>query len=244
MTDRKSLRLAAVLLVLGEIVFVVAGVLHPAREPANSHLAVFAEYAESTIWTPVHLGQFVGAALILAGLIALVFALNIQSHGAGWLGRFAVVSAIATLALTAVLQAVDGVALKQAVDAWARAPLPEQAARFSSAELVRWLEWATRSYQYLMLGVTFLLVGTAIVWAGGVPRFIGYLAVLVGIAALTQGWVVGAEGFSETNTLPNLLGLVLELVWVVSVAVVAWRLKEPSTTTTHGSVGPSAGVLP
>ncbi len=44
------------------------------------------------------------------------------------------------LGLSGVLQAVDGVALKQAVDAWVSAPDAEEAARFASAETVRWLE--------------------------------------------------------------------------------------------------------
>jgi len=34
---------------------------------------------------------------------------------------------------------VDGVALKQAVNAWASAPDAEKAARFASAEAIRWL---------------------------------------------------------------------------------------------------------
>jgi hypothetical protein len=55
------------------------------------------------------------------------------------------------LGLYGVLQAVDGVALKQAVNAWASAPEAEKAARFASAETIRWLEWGTRSYQSFML---------------------------------------------------------------------------------------------
>jgi hypothetical protein len=45
-----------------------------------------------------------------------------------------------TLTLTAVAYAVDGVVLKRAVDAWVSAPASEAAARFASAETVRWLE--------------------------------------------------------------------------------------------------------
>src|SRR5205807_1326910 len=81
MVDPRSLRLAALLLILGEVIFIGAGLLHPAREPANSHAAVFTEYAESANWTAVHLGQFVGAAIIIAGLIAIFFAVNVQASG-------------------------------------------------------------------------------------------------------------------------------------------------------------------
>ena len=45
-----------------------------------------------------------------------------------WLGFFGAISAGVALALAGVLYAVDGVALKQAVDAWVSAPAAEQAA--------------------------------------------------------------------------------------------------------------------
>jgi hypothetical protein len=135
--DYRSLRLAAVLLFVGELLFVLAGIFHPARENANQHHAAFTEYAHSADWTLVHLGQFVGMAVIVAGLFVLFYALNVHTGGAGWVNRFGAVAAVVTLALYGGLQAVDGVALKQAVDAWLRAPEAEQVARFASAETIR-----------------------------------------------------------------------------------------------------------
>ena len=43
------------------------------------------------------------------------------------------------LALYGVVMAVDGVALEQAVNAWASAPVAEKAARFASAAAIRWI---------------------------------------------------------------------------------------------------------
>jgi hypothetical protein len=122
MANHKLIRLSATLLFVGELLSLLAGLFHPARENPNNHSAVFAEYANSTNWTAVHLGQFVGMAVIIAGLLVLFFALNVHAGTPGWMGRFAAVSAVVALALYGVLQAVDGVALKQAVDAWASAP--------------------------------------------------------------------------------------------------------------------------
>src|SRR5947209_17398330 len=153
MADRTLQRLSATLLVVGELLSLLVGALHPARENPNNHTAVFAEYASSGNWTAVHLGQFVGIAVVIAGLLVLFFALNVQAGTAGWAGRFAVVSAVVALALYGVLQAVDGVALKQAVDAWASAPVAEKAARFASAEGIRWLEWGVRSYYSIIFGL-------------------------------------------------------------------------------------------
>src|SRR3954471_20206094 len=55
--DRALLRLAAMLLLVGELLFVVIGLFHPDRESANNHPATFAEYANSAQWTAIHLGQ-------------------------------------------------------------------------------------------------------------------------------------------------------------------------------------------
>ena len=218
------------MLVVGEFSLTLVTLLHPGREAANNHPAVFAEYAASGNWTAVHLGQFAATAVLLAGVLALVAALNLPAPGPRWVARFAAGSAVVALALTAVNQAVDGVALKQAVDAWARAPAAEQASTFANAEVVRWLEWGVRSYQRFMLGLTFLLVGTGIIWTGRLPRPAGYLAVLISLIYLVQGWLLGMGGFAAAALVPTPLGLALELGWAVWVAVIAWRLPVRMTT--------------
>lgn len=115
--DRMYLRVSAIVLFLGELLFGIAGYLHPAHEPANNHAAVFAEYASSTNWTLVHLGQFAGMLVIIAGLLVLFRALNVRMGMAGLAAQGAAVSAVVTLSLYGILQAIDGVALKQVVDA-------------------------------------------------------------------------------------------------------------------------------
>jgi hypothetical protein len=226
MIDRTSLRLAATLLVVGELLSLVAGIFHPARENPNDHRAVFAEYAESAGWTTIHLGQFIGMAVIIAGLLVLCFALDIPAATPRWASRFGASSAGVTLALYGVLQAVDGVALKQAVDAWASAPDAEKAARFASAEVIRWLEWGVRSYQSFMFGLTLVLFAIAINWTARTLRSVGYLMALSGVAYLIQGFVLGSEGFSATNTIPQLLAYVLMFTWSIWLLVIAWRMKE------------------
>ena len=224
--DRQSLRLAAILVFAGELLFILVGIFHPSREPANNHPAVFAEYANSAPWTAVHLGQFVGIAVIIAGLLVLYFALNVHSGMLGWVGRFGTVSAVVALALYVVLQAVDGVALKQTVDAWVGAPDAEKAVRFASAETIRWLEWGVRSYHSFLLGLAFVLFATVIVATARIARAIGCLMGLSGLSYIVQGWVLGSEGFSAANTVPTLLGMLLVLVWSIWLVFVAWRMKE------------------
>jgi hypothetical protein len=227
--DRNSLRLSAALLFVGVWLSVVAGLFHPAREDPNNHRAVFAEYASSADWTVIHFGQFAGMATITAGLVALFFAFGTQSEAVVWLGRFGAAAAVVSLALYGVLQAVDGVALKQAVDAWASAPEAEKTARFASAESMRWLEWAVRSYQSFMLGLSFLLLGAASAAQKRAFRGIGSLMVLSGLAYVVQCFVLGAEGFSAKNTIPQLSGSVSVLAWSTWLLIVAWRMKGLAT---------------
>ena len=229
MIDRKTLRLSAVLLVVGFIFYVMVGLLHP-DGPANDHRVVFAEYAGSASWTAVHLGQFAGMAVIIAGLLVLYFALDVRVGGAAWVARLGAVAAAVALGLYGVLQAVDGVALKQAVDAWVGAPEAEKAARFASAEAIRWLEWGTRSYQSFMFGLTLILLGSAVALTARLPRALGFLMSLSGLAYIAQGWVVGTEGFPESNTFAILGGYVLILAWIIWLVVVAWRTKESVRT--------------
>jgi hypothetical protein len=226
LVDRAALRLAATLLLAGQVLYILVTQLH-ADGDANNHPAVFAEYAGSGTWKAVHVGQFACAAILIAGLVALAFALEAQAPRTRWASRFGAASAVVALGLYGVLQAVDGVGNKQVDEAWVRAPEAEKAARFASAEAMRWLEWGVRSYLDLTLGLALLLFAAALVRTAGVPRPIAYLVGLSGLAYLAQGWVVGAEGFSGTHTTLILLAWVLSLAWMIWLVVVAWRMQDP-----------------
>jgi hypothetical protein len=123
-----------------------------------------------------------------AGLLVLCHALWRETP---YLALLAAGAIVATAAAWAVLQAVDGATLKQAVDAWAAAPANEEAPRFGDAETVRWSEWGLRSYFRLLLGVAFLLLGAAAVVSRLVPSWLGVLLVLAGMLSRAVGLVLG-----------------------------------------------------
>jgi len=218
-------------LIAGQVVslFHAGGITAP-----NNHPAIFALYAQSGIWTAVHLGEFIAAAATVVGLVVLYYALNLTDGTPGLVVRLGIVTAGATLALTAVLYAVDGVVLKRAVDTWAGAPDAEKAVRFASAETVRWLEEATNSYQYFLTGLTVILVAALIVWTAKVPRPIGYLLGLSGVADLVAGWIHGAAGFAPQAVLPALLGQLCWLIAGVWLLVSAWRMAESAAIAPGG----------
>ena len=162
------LRLSATLLLAGQILYVLVTLLHTGG-PANDHPVIFAAYAGSASWAAVHVAQFACVALLIAGLLALAFALDTETGPAQYLGRFGAVSAVVALALEGTLQAVDGVANKQADLAWVSTADAEKAARFASAEAIRWIEWGMRSYQAFALGLALLLLAAAVVRTAWVP---------------------------------------------------------------------------
>ncbi len=220
MIHHKLLRLSAILLFIGLVLSDVLQYLHPGGGPTYED--TFANYAASAQWAAIHLGQFVGEAILLAGLIVLFFALNLSEGTPHWLGLFGAISAGVALALAGVLYAVDGVALKQAVDAWVSAPAAEQGARFASAETIRWLEWGTNSYWNLMQGLALVLFAIAVVWTARVPRMIGYMMGLSGMAFFIVSWLVGTEGFTSATTLPNYAAYTFLFVLTIWLLIVAW----------------------
>lgn len=221
--SRSSLRLSATLLLMGQLLYIAITQFHTGGN-ANDHHAIFAAYAESGAWTAVHVGQFAAMAILLAGLLVLADTIDVQDQLERWSSRFGAAAAVVALALYGALQAVDGVANKQADMAWVRAPDAEQAARFASAEAIRWIEWGLRSYHDYALGLALILVGLAATRVSWAPRAIGYLIGLSGLVYLVQGWVAGIEGFSQTQSIAIVLAWAASLIWMIWLALVARRL--------------------
>jgi hypothetical protein len=133
--DAITTRMGAVILPLGVVLIVISEVFHPAREDPMDFPAVFEEYARSNAWNTVHLGEYFGFLLLLGGLGALYYSVSARP-GAG-LAPFGFAAAVTTAASFTVLQAVDGITLRYAVDAWASAPVPQKTAAFAAAEVDR-----------------------------------------------------------------------------------------------------------
>jgi hypothetical protein len=151
--DRLTSRIGAVLFLLGLVVLVISTQLHPAHENPMDNQAVFREYAQSNLWIAVHLAQFVGFLLVIGGLVGLYFSIAIRPDAAAAIARFGLAAAATTGASFTILQAVDGVALKRAVDAWASAPPDQEVAAFAAAEAIRWIEIGVNSLAFSLVGL-------------------------------------------------------------------------------------------
>jgi hypothetical protein len=206
-------RPAAALLLAGQLLYVVITLFHAGGD-ANDHHAIFAAYAGSGSWTAVHAGQFLAMAVMVAGLAGLFSALEGQGGGERWVSRVGSGVALVALALYGALQAVDGVANKEADLAWLHAPNGEQAARFAGAEVVRWIEWGMRSYHGYALGLALFVLALAVFRTARMPRLLAGLIGLTGLLYLVQGWLVGVEGFSPKASITIVAAWVLGVVWM------------------------------
>jgi hypothetical protein len=194
--ERKSLLFSALLVIAGEVVYGVAQVFH--AESGTTASDVFASYANSPIWAIVHAAQFTGSTITALGLVSLFFALNVSSGVRGHLSRFGAASAIAVIALNGALYAVDGVALKQAVDAWVSAPASQQPAFYAVVEGIRGVEWGMRSYVGFVTGLTLVLFAVVIVWTRTIPVLAGYVMGLSGLLYIASGYGWGS-GYTSVS---------------------------------------------
>ena len=211
-SGRAELRLAGGLLVVGFLLNALSTLLHPTGQE-DDHRAIFAEYAASDPWIAVHLGQFVGVLLALAGLFVIYRVMRATGRST-LLAHLAAAATVATAAIWAVLQGLDGVGLKQAADAWVSAPAREKQFRFADAETVRWLEWGFQSYFRLLLGLSLAVFGAAMLTGRLVAAWLGWTAVLAGVCSVAIGVDVGYNGLaSELQDALSIAFLVVVLVF-------------------------------
>ncbi len=196
---------------------------HPSREDPNDHTAVFGEYARSADWIWVHWAQWAAALIMIAGFVVLYRALTATRRASG-LDTLAFAAAVTSAAAVTVLQAVDGVALKQAVDSLAAAPGELRAAAFHDAEIVRWTEWGMAGYFRVALGLTVLVLGLAVLRSRGLPRWTGVPALVAGVAFVVDGIGVSADGFTGAILL-NLTSWSFLAAFTVATAAAAGRRR-------------------
>ncbi len=76
-------RVGAAALPLGVVLIAISEVFHPSREDPMDFPAVFREYANSDVWTAVHLGEYFGFLLLLGGLVALYYSVRTRPGARG-----------------------------------------------------------------------------------------------------------------------------------------------------------------
>ena len=158
---------------------------------------------------------------MVAALLCLTTVLEAR-RGPG-LARVAAGGAIASLALAAVLQAVDGIALKNMVDAWAAAPASQKGEVFHAAFAVRQIEVGLAGMLNLFFGLTATLYGVALIGVRIYPTWFAALAILSGVPMIASGVVMAYSGFSGLSMAITMPASAILLVWMLTLGVLMWR---------------------
>ena len=157
-------------------------------------------------------------------VVALLFLAQQLEAGSdtGW-ARIAAGGAIASLAITTALQAVDGIALKRMVDAWAAAPAAQKEGAFLAAVAVRQVEIGLASTLSLLFGLTVSVYGIALLGDRTYPKWVGGLAMVGGVPTMVAGVVMAYAGFSGLTMAITMPASGILLVWILTLGVCMWR---------------------
>ena len=224
--ERPMLRMGSIAFLAGLVIAIVSTYIHSDSEDLMDNPVVFAVYAEDDLWIASHIGQFVGGMLIFAGGFVALHRLLVKSESGttSALAWFGLVAAILVASTFTILQAVDGIALKIAVDTWYAIP-PEdsegqKAIAFRVAEGLRWTEWGVQAYYRMLQGAVALIFGVAIVKSAILSRWIGAVGIAVGAVSIAAGVITAYIGFSEPVS--NIWAVTLYL-WIIILGIFMWR---------------------
>lgn len=222
--DRTVYRMGAISLALGVIALDLLNFIHPHEQNPNDFPAVFAEYAASTHWVMLHMGQMIAGLLVLIlGMMAIHRSLIAASGASDGLARAAFGMAVASAAVFIVDQAVDGIALKKMVDGLAIASAPEVALDFRIAQAVRWVVVGLDTGFGFSEGGTIVLFGLAMLTSSHYPKWVGWLGIVNGLAEIAAATATVLTGFSTLVTGLNWFTFGANSLWVIAVVIVLWR---------------------
>ena len=221
MSDSGERWVAAIAALSGSVLLFVGTYLHPLESDPNDAPAAFAEYAADRLWVASHLTQLAGVVLMVGALVLVSWMMR-RGPAAGW-ALLGAIGAVGSLALSAALQAVDGVALKVMVDAWEAAAEANKAAVFQAAFAVRQIEIGLAAIVSLLFGATVTGYGIALVVDRSLPRWLGWLAIVGGVPMSVAGVVMAHTGFSGAAMAISMPASSLLLLWMIALGVMIWR---------------------
>ena len=208
--------------IIGGILALVVNLLHPRALPGAHPEAYLEEVAGYTIWVPDHLGIFFAIVLVVGGLLAISRSIT-AGAGAVW-ARLGRATAVVGVALVGVFAAIDGIAMKQIVDAWASAQAGEKEIAFRVAMAFFAVNAGVFSVVIMeYFGLNFVLYGLAVLGSTVYPRWLGWVALLAGIGAFAVGLIQGLSGPTPaTFGLFTAFAIPLTL-WVIAMGVLLGR---------------------
>ncbi len=196
MAQRTLFRAGAIGAMVGAALGLIFNILHPRGTGIDTSQEELALVADSDIWLFDHFMLAWALVFSLLGLVAIARSYAGEA-GESW-GRFALASAIAATGIGLVGVTVDGMALKEVADNWAEAGRGTESSAFAAGDAVANVALALFTTVIgSLFGVTATLFGIAGLVSNNYPKWLGYVAVVAGIAGLVTASVTFLTGPSD-----------------------------------------------
>ncbi len=225
MAQRTLFRVGAIGAMVGAALGLIFNLLHPRGSGIDTSLEELDLVADSGIWLFVHYMLAWALAFSLVGLIAVARSFTGEA-GESW-GRFARAAAIASIGIAAVTVTVDGVAVKEVADNWAEAGRGTGSAAFATGDAVANVSLALFiTVIGSLFGLTAVLFGVAGLVSADYPRWLGYMALVAGVAGLLTASITFLSGRSDVTL--NVLFTISSLLYTIWLFTSGWYLWQRS----------------
>lgn len=236
-------RMGATAAIVGSLAGMIGNLVHP-ETPLNDPQGVARVIADNDAWTVIHLVIVFAVMFMLGGLLALYR--SIPGGLARALAELGWAAAVAGVAVGLVLVILDGVAARQLAEEWARAPAEEQVAALRVVLGNETTNFALASlFNILFAGATFILYGLAVALSDVYPRWLGWVAVMAGIASVTAGLIQAVTGEpTSASRVLTVIGPTVITLWLAAMGVLLARLARGLPRPTHVEPGVSVSGAP
>jgi Domain of unknown function (DUF4386) len=229
---RWVLRIGGWAAIVGAILGGVGNLVHPVT-PEDDPVGVAQVIADSDLWTPIHLAIVLGIFLMLGGLVAIY--LSIREGLAGALARFGLFAGVAGVTIGLILVILDGVAARQLAQEWASAAPADRATALGLVHVNETINFALASlFNFVFAAATFILFGLAVAVSGVYPRWLGWVAVVAGVASIGAGSIQALVGEPTTaSRVLTIFGPTVITLWLLSMGILLLqrsRTASPSRT--------------
>lgn len=207
--------------IVGTVAYIIFALTHGDLPEGQTVETILRFVAARPAWRAVHLLGIFAFLLWAGALVALTSSLTAGSSGA--LARLGQASLLIATTVLAIDFTIDGWVLKTLADAWASAPASQQANLLLAGDLLfRMILGATAWSAQVLLGLSLLVYGLAVLRSRAYPVWMGWIGTLGGAGWLAVGIVLFVSvGFlTFDHVVPFQL---FEAAWMLGMGVLMWH---------------------
>ena len=215
-------KIAGLSLIVGAILLVVFGLLHP-REELGDLSDTIQTIADNNggLWEIDHILIAMSFWVLMIGTVAVYR--SISSGGAAAWVRLGFYTMIVATALRIVFLAVDGVGLAAVAEQWEEATGADKATVFATFSSLEGVLDGMRSVTDIFYGLALVLLGVGITISTVYPKWLGWTVVIAGAVWIVVGFVIGIAGLSSDLDIPFLIAFLLTVLWHLATGIVITR---------------------